>query len=531
MRREGTLPRGCSLHKSLLVDCVGPKFEELLLAFSTVVLQRVTRKGVRSKSMSTGIATSEEVNDQDLSQIPTLALVLSIDLQHNLQTRKIHQSRYQELFNQFAIREEYFKLLERCNRSSLAEYRKQILDQDIDYEVLKRKLHSNVQGEWTWLGVAMSGELHADRDMLAESSSFDTVWRRAKAGLAPEIDTKDQETLILATEKLSNNQECRLRRWKDFQSRVSQRNGDLIITRSPTNSPKKTPRTLSQTSPKKSAYQNLSEAQHTFITRGGHKKSLSISGPIETRSTSGGRLQTENAIQEVSRQLEWGATHAKLQKDDESVIGYPPEGNKSTTGGNRENGQKGSFVSKELIQNPGDKSGEGTTMAVESPLLSLAQRTRNSMAFGIRNQPNASGRIEYSKTSAKNDAPCTPTQDSLEEETSQLSLAERTQRSMACMHQDSEVKKPARTTSHRKSKSVQLSRKPAFPVNPFSTEQMGGMIGSNTEYEHKNVQVSRGTPPHIHDPRDAPNAFKPSRKLRRSPPTTSPVSVASLRRE
>lgn len=532
MKRDGTLSRSCPLRKSLLDDCIGIKFEELLLAFSTLVLQRVTKASAPLLTRSAKIGISPKLTNNDQAhQIAPLALSLHNALQHDVQLKNLYRGRYAELSDEFSVREEYFRLLEECNTNSLANYRDSLHELDVDSEALKRRLRSNLQGEATWLSIAVSGEPHGDRDVLAESGSFDEVWHRARAGLAPKTDATGQKSLMSSLEQLARNQEQRVNKLRDFQSKVSQRNGDLIVTRSPTNSPKKTPRRLTQTSSNTSARRKLSETQQHFHPLAHHAQ-RSVS-PHKLRSVVNSLSPITNRgreAQAASRKLEDAISNAPPIQGVEQSMNDSPLDRKPLVNDGGTDGQLESHRSRKESQGSQGKSNDAITAVAETPTLSLAQRTRNSMAFAGRNQPHAAQKASCSL------APETPAkysvasnQESLEEGFLHMSLAERAQQSMAHLQQSSMAKKPEKLSGHRKSKSSQLHRKTAFPVNPFGERRT---TITNTKQPSPGEEKAQddgdfafeGNADSAGDDQDPTNPFKPCNRLRRSPPIHSPAS-------
>ncbi|EXJ90399.1 hypothetical protein A1O1_03500 [Capronia coronata CBS 617.96] len=94
LKRDGVLPRETVLRKTMLDECKGEKFEELLAAFAMVVLRkRLARKSGRVKGIQ-ALAMMEAKTRQMSDRETTVALILAhrVSLRQSLQRRQHLQS-------------------------------------------------------------------------------------------------------------------------------------------------------------------------------------------------------------------------------------------------------------------------------------------------------------------------------------------------------------------------------------------------------------------------------------------------------
>ena len=538
LKRDGTLPRGCSLRKSMLDDCIGPKFEELLLSFSTVVLQKHLKDSSARLDCALQCATVQELGEGSTFTWDPLAIALQLSLSRRLFHRQTFREHCDDLQSEFGVRDEYFKLLEDCNSTTLSRYSTALNLLNVDRDDLKRRLRNSYNSDRTWLDVAMSGEIYDDRDMLAESDDYEILWARALSGKAQVVDAPNQNSLASCLDHLASVQTQRLQRWRHFQSQVSQRNGELVVTKTPTTSPRKTPRRPTQVGVSKGHHRLLSDTPTIpFTSRPSQRRSLSPQKALRAWATpeivSHG-VRATRAHSHVSGRP--SIVDKPTVQNDAASHEYEPltsTGSASTrhyrgvSAGSSDNDEQAEVL---YARRPRSNT--------ETPTLSLAQRTRNSMASTVTRHSRQPGGYLLSADSAE------PKENALDEDsdlitqrTSQISLAERARQSMAQIQRSPSMKKPARTTDHRRSKSHQLSRKPAFPVNPFVDSPVSNAPGlDNREHEDLDSIESGGQTNDMQSQsflgkaggEDATSIFKPRSKLRTSPPGGSPTNFRAI---
>ncbi|KAL9058929.1 MAG: hypothetical protein Q9162_001486 [Coniocarpon cinnabarinum] len=524
LKRNGILPRGCPLRKSLLDDCVGHKFEELLCSFSTVVLQKQAQDAGYHLGPLSRLAVQRGIEEADAELVTISSLALQHSLLNILHQRRVFHQRYLDLQNEFQVRSEYFNLLSGCNSASLRSYEATIADSHAICDTLKRHLRSSCNTDSTWREIVLSGEFDADRDALIETDDFDELWSCFRSNQAPRLSIVDQRSMFDVLERSKNNQKHRLERWRKFQNTVSRRNGELVINRSPTTSPRKTPRPPLQSSPSKTNRRKLFDSQFSPLAarpRAQRASSLSkkqdVMVPVNGESDFGNAL---SASQRLGRVL--FSRNPLLEETRGSELDIDESNHTADTSQQNEPAN---------VQADGRISGMTESKDAPSTTVStLAQRTRMSM-FSAARTPLKQREID--STFCVNPTPTQATEaraiDSVTEAISNVSLYERAQQSMSQLQRSSSTRQPARTASHRKSRSHQLTRKPAFPVNPFdekpaTQDSTNSERGASLHSEPDNDDTASGCGGQDNAVDDS-NVFKPRSKLRRSPPRDPQTAV------
>ncbi|PYH90229.1 hypothetical protein BO71DRAFT_82660 [Aspergillus ellipticus CBS 707.79] len=212
LKKQGDLGRETILRKSMLDDCKGEKFEELLAVFSTAVLRKT-------------LASSSDPSLQNVAMRMALApslsheeyqLMLPLVLAHHVSLNQIgdRRNRTRDTHEQFA------QLLE-LKRHQLDERSKesppQLPDSDANIGALSRDLQENWLGSKEWADTLLHGGAQGSSDAFLELP-FDTAWAKANESSVDGLRANASPDLLVDLEFRVFRQRARLQRWRQYSA-------------------------------------------------------------------------------------------------------------------------------------------------------------------------------------------------------------------------------------------------------------------------------------------------------------------------
>lgn len=212
LKKQGDLGRETILRKSMLDDCRGEKFEELLAVFSTAVLRKT-------------LAASSDPALQNVSLKLSLAsgltreeyqLMLPLVLAHRVSLNQISERRDKAR----DTHEKFTQLLE-LKKLQLDERAKenppQLPDTGADIDALARDLRANWLWAEDWADTLVDGGAQGSSDAFLELP-FDTAWARAKESSVDGLRANSSPDLLVDLESRVFRQRARLQRWRQYSA-------------------------------------------------------------------------------------------------------------------------------------------------------------------------------------------------------------------------------------------------------------------------------------------------------------------------
>ncbi|KAL4978574.1 HAUS augmin-like complex subunit 6 N-terminus-domain-containing protein [Aspergillus desertorum] len=205
LKRNGDLGRETILRKSMLDDCKGEKFDELLAVFSTNVL----RKKVQNRNPAIDLSLASGLTPQEYALLLPLILAHRASL-NTLGERRERVRDTQEHFSQLLERKKDDLDTRSTSRNPAVQAR------EADLEALAHEMKANWQGSVEWADALLYGGLSSSRDAFLELP-FDSVWSQAKASTVDDFrTTTTRPDLVLDLETRVLRQRARLRRWHQY---------------------------------------------------------------------------------------------------------------------------------------------------------------------------------------------------------------------------------------------------------------------------------------------------------------------------
>lgn len=220
LKKNGVLGREAILRKTMLDECKGEKFEELLVTFSALVLRRkiVARRRSHAIPIAQTLGTTDSINSTDSRAILPLTLAHRISLNATL----CHRAEKKALFETFhdAIQNEHYQVQQHHKDTKAAQA---CLRTDLSLEVVKA-IRGEVQQNWA--GPVEGAQLLIDGtsrdDLLFNTTYVDAMETFRKTGLLPNEPTSTN--LLARMEETLKEQNHRLTLWNDYTNRLRMSN-------------------------------------------------------------------------------------------------------------------------------------------------------------------------------------------------------------------------------------------------------------------------------------------------------------------
>jgi hypothetical protein len=215
LKKNDVLGREATLRKTMLDDCKGDKFEEILLLFSAAVVrkQMLSTRCKQPSSIGRNIAVAKNIDKRDLSTIAPLSLAYRASLAKTIQRRATLE---------FTLDQFRTSLYEKTN-----DYHQRHLTllelQEATTDVLSPEVEKSIQRELrqNWVGSIEGCDALLGCDKLASSdaymdSDFDGLWQHFRQGTTPAVPSKNV-SLLEALQSRVVEQNDRLRLWNTYR--------------------------------------------------------------------------------------------------------------------------------------------------------------------------------------------------------------------------------------------------------------------------------------------------------------------------
>lgn len=222
-KRNGVLGRDAVVRKTMLDECRGERFEEVLAVFSSAVLKKMVAERTLNAGAEYSPTISEKIALENWGYSGERAELNALLLAHKASLRSI-------LTSKAAARERYhgFEGLLASKEEGHARRRKQVqsLDASKDAEEVPAKAKAEVrrtlQTNWTgndqWADTLLYGDMSLrNRGFLA--TPFDQVWQGVQQGKLSDIE--DQSTgLLEQLDQRITSQRARLEKWDGYRKKL-----------------------------------------------------------------------------------------------------------------------------------------------------------------------------------------------------------------------------------------------------------------------------------------------------------------------
>ncbi|CAK7225752.1 hypothetical protein SCUCBS95973_005969 [Sporothrix curviconia] len=230
-KKTGALGRDAILRKTMLDECRGERFEEILAVFSSAVLKRVVEEEEKDKDKgeSTAVAKAVALENRGYSaertQLHALILAHKASLSRTLCEKEAARARYHDFAELLALKERSLARRRELAKAAAAE------DEDVDEEDktrqvsddvklrLQRLVRNNWSGSEAWMASLVHGDECTSKDELL-STPADRVWRRVQAGRLGELESRTDTGLLDQLDRRVTAQRERLHQWREYSQHV-----------------------------------------------------------------------------------------------------------------------------------------------------------------------------------------------------------------------------------------------------------------------------------------------------------------------
>ncbi|KAH6612030.1 HAUS augmin-like complex subunit 6 N-terminus-domain-containing protein [Boeremia exigua] len=219
LKKNGLLGRESVLRKTMLDECKGEKFYEIIALFSAAVLKKVlASKGGDhpNAAVARKLATASHLSgDAQRSLIP-LAIAHKAALVNVLRRKEEKRAKFKEFEATLDSKaNEINKRIRKCAETPRAK-RPAVPQRDAD--AVKRQLACNWIGNQKWLEVILHGDQVQAGDAFL-SNRFDKVWHMVERGRKLE-DAAPEAGLLEDLQSRVQEQQTRLQKWKNFHEEL-----------------------------------------------------------------------------------------------------------------------------------------------------------------------------------------------------------------------------------------------------------------------------------------------------------------------
>lgn len=198
----------------MLDECRGEKFEEVIAAFSTVVLHRVIAAEQNIKpNITSRLILAHNLPPEDQRTLIPLAIAHRVALTGILQEKARLRARYLGLQRRLDAKEQELSKRKEDLEITRDAREKPIASNAKIYEIRKH-FDTHWQGDTQWIDAIFEGGDHKKDPVL--DTPFSTVWQKASKGNAQPV-VACQQGLLQQLEKRVATQEARLQKWRQLK--------------------------------------------------------------------------------------------------------------------------------------------------------------------------------------------------------------------------------------------------------------------------------------------------------------------------
>ncbi|KAJ5363600.1 uncharacterized protein N7496_009313 [Penicillium cataractarum] len=211
LKKNGDLGRETILRKTMLDDCKGEKFDELLAVFSTAVLRKLVTASASEMIWNPAmtLSTVSSISPTDYQNMIPLILAHQV----SLNATGARRSRVQETYEQFSrlLDDKKVELTDRANTVSTQHQDRPRMDSD----ALAQELQTNWLGSEEWATALLDGGSQSSTDAFLELP-FSKAWKQATESTVEGLGSGIKSDLVVDLEARVLRLRGRLRRWHEF---------------------------------------------------------------------------------------------------------------------------------------------------------------------------------------------------------------------------------------------------------------------------------------------------------------------------
>lgn len=223
LKKKGGLGREAVLRKTMLDECKGDKFEEILVLFSATVVRQSVLSKRRKKPAPPAqtLGTVTNIGPKESALLLPLTVAHRVSLNKVLEKRAARKSKFTALSNR--IEGERHQLQERREATATT---RQSLESPVSTDVaalIKREVQQNWIGNAEGCRLLLSGDRVDTSDAIL-TANFNEVWQSLQNGM-PSVAGDSDPDLLARLDFRIREQNDRLRLWRDYHDNINKSKG------------------------------------------------------------------------------------------------------------------------------------------------------------------------------------------------------------------------------------------------------------------------------------------------------------------
>ncbi|EAW14030.1 uncharacterized protein ACLA_070630 [Aspergillus clavatus NRRL 1] len=216
LKKNGDLGRETIFRKSMLDDCKGDKFDELLAVFSTAVLRKVLNSSVDGwPNRATRLSMAKAITPDDYQ------LMVPLILAHrgSLATMGERRSRIMDIHEQFSQLLAVKKA--QLEKQSKGKHHEELKETG-NIDVLAREIKENWMGSEEWADTLLFGGARSSNDAFLELP-FEAAWTKVNRTTVEDLTVSATPDLLVDLESRISRQKARLQKWREYSAAMQKK--------------------------------------------------------------------------------------------------------------------------------------------------------------------------------------------------------------------------------------------------------------------------------------------------------------------
>ncbi|RAH65060.1 uncharacterized protein BO66DRAFT_359907 [Aspergillus aculeatinus CBS 121060] len=218
LKKQGDLGREIILRKSMLDDCRGEKFDELLASFSTAVLRKslAASSDSRLQNVAANLSMAQGLTLREYQLMLPLIIAHRASLNHigsDYDRARDAQAKFSQLLD--------LKKRQLDERST--EQLPPISGDDVDFDALAGELRANWHGREQWVDTLLHSGAQSTSDSFLDLP-FESAWAKAKESSVNDLTANTRPDLLVDLESRVVRQRARVQRWRQYSADIQKHN-------------------------------------------------------------------------------------------------------------------------------------------------------------------------------------------------------------------------------------------------------------------------------------------------------------------
>ncbi|ETS82847.1 hypothetical protein PFICI_04723 [Pestalotiopsis fici W106-1] len=223
VKRSGLLGRDAVLRKTMLDECKGERFEEVLAVFSSAVLKKLVAERALNAGHEYTPAISEKISLEnygysgDRTQINALLLAHKFSLRKALEDKVAARKKYRD-FEELVASEQQKVARRKEELKATAESQAHPNIPDTLMKQTRQMIKTNWTGSDQWADTLLQNDTGLNQGGLL-ASNFNHVWSGVRAGQLADMES-DSTGLLEKLDQRVSLQRSRLEKWQQFRQEL-----------------------------------------------------------------------------------------------------------------------------------------------------------------------------------------------------------------------------------------------------------------------------------------------------------------------